>query len=103
MRDQRRPMRLIQRAELIDVDMHGDELDVNSFRWVMEHTKGEQVYRRGDSNRWVRLKYGTVRGRILTVRSTAVAYTVRLSALDAQELYLNYGARNGSSWQTTPS
>ena len=30
-------------------------------------------YRRGDSNRWVRLKYGTVRGRILTVRSTAVA------------------------------
>ena len=30
-------------------------------------------YQRMDSNRWVRLKYGTVRVRILTVRSTAVA------------------------------
>jgi len=30
-------------------------------------------YRRMDSNRWVQLKYGTVRGHIFTVRSTAVA------------------------------
>ena len=29
-------------------------------------------YRRGDSNRWVRLRYGTAEGRILTVRCTAV-------------------------------
>jgi hypothetical protein len=29
-------------------------------------------YRRGDSNRWVRLIYGTAKGRILTIRCTAV-------------------------------
>ena len=30
------------------------------------------LYRRGDSNRWVQLRYGTAEGRILTVRCTAV-------------------------------
>jgi hypothetical protein len=38
------PGGLMEDEERLDVDGLGDELDANSFKWLMEHTQSEEVY-----------------------------------------------------------
>jgi hypothetical protein len=43
-RQQCHPKGLMEHEERLDVDGLGDELDANSFKWLMRHTQSEEVY-----------------------------------------------------------
>jgi hypothetical protein len=44
MRRQCHPRGLMDYEERLDIDRLGDELDANTFKWLMEHTEREDVY-----------------------------------------------------------
>lgn len=44
MQQQCHPKGLMEHEERLDVDGLGEELDRNSFKWLMEHTQSEEVY-----------------------------------------------------------
>lgn len=44
MRQRCHPKGLMEHEEQLDVDDLRDELDADSFKWLMNHTKREEVY-----------------------------------------------------------